>query len=206
MDRRHARHREVPRPARDPRFSLHTATVDTQVSDGDAKVWGTVEDVHDEELHARFADDLFADTGLDLRGQQFDHLFAAHLVGAAAVEVGGGHMDVTVWRDGAPESRRPQALIRRDYPTSWPRRRDRKARSAALSVAAIAASYAARASAAAAEPAQQVGAGGVPGVVAGQAEPVHLGQRRPRARRARRPRPPGSGRRPAPGRRRTSWS
>ena len=31
----------------DPRFALHTATVDTQVADGDAKVWGTVEDVHD---------------------------------------------------------------------------------------------------------------------------------------------------------------
>ena len=89
--------------ARDPRFSLHTATVDTQVTDGDAKVWGTVEHVDDEALHGRFADDLYADIGLDLRGQKFDHFYAARLVGAAAVEVGGGHMDVTVWRDGAPE-------------------------------------------------------------------------------------------------------
>lgn len=88
---------------RDPRFSLHTATVDTQVGDGDAKVWGTVEDVHDEALHARFAEALYAETGFDLRGQKFDHFFAAHLVGAAAVEVADGHMDVTVWRDGAPE-------------------------------------------------------------------------------------------------------
>ena len=88
---------------RDPRFTLHTATVDTWVSEGDAKVWGTVEDVHDEALHQRYADDLHARTGFDLRGQKFDHFFAAHLVGAAAVEVGGGHMDVTVWRDGAPE-------------------------------------------------------------------------------------------------------
>ena len=81
---------------RDPRFSLHTATVDTQVGDGDAKVWGTVEDVHDEALHARFADALYAETGFDLRGQKFDHFFAAHLVGAAAVEVADGHMDVTL--------------------------------------------------------------------------------------------------------------
>ena len=88
---------------RDPRFTLHTATVDTHVGDGDAKVWGTVEDVHDEALHARFADDLFAQTGFDLRGQGFDHLWATHLVGAAAVEVADGHMNVTVWRDGAPE-------------------------------------------------------------------------------------------------------
>jgi hypothetical protein len=89
--------------ARDPRFCLHTATVDTHVGDGDAKVWGTVEDVRDEALHHRYAEALFAETGFDLRGQQFEHLFAAHLVGAAAVEVGGGHMDVTVWREGAPE-------------------------------------------------------------------------------------------------------
>jgi hypothetical protein len=88
---------------RDPRFTLHTATVDTWVSEGDAKVWGTVEDVHDEALHQRYADDLYAQTGFDVRGQKFDHFFAAQLVGAAAVEVGGGHMDVTVWRDGAPE-------------------------------------------------------------------------------------------------------
>ena len=87
----------------DPRFSLHTATVDTHVTDGDAKVWGTVEDVHDDALHARFADDLFARTGFDLRGHTFEHLFATHLVGASAVEVGDGHLDVTVWRDGAPE-------------------------------------------------------------------------------------------------------
>lgn len=87
----------------DPRFALHTATVDTHVADGDAKVWGTVEDVHDEDLHQRYAEHLYAETGFDLRGRTFDHFFAAHLVGAAAVEVGGGHMDVTVWRDGASE-------------------------------------------------------------------------------------------------------
>jgi hypothetical protein len=62
-------------------------------------VWGTVEDVHDEQLHQRFTDDLFAGTGFDLRGQPF----ATHLVGAAAVEVADGHMDVTTWHECAPE-------------------------------------------------------------------------------------------------------
>jgi hypothetical protein len=74
---------------RDPRFALHTATVDTQVTDGDAKVWGTVDDVHDDALHQRYADALFADAGLDLRGLTF--------------AVGGGHMDVTMWREGGTE-------------------------------------------------------------------------------------------------------
>src|ERR1700712_4909195 len=54
--------------ARDPRFCLHTATVDTQVTEGDAKLWGTVRDVQDRALHQRYAEALFADTGLDLRG------------------------------------------------------------------------------------------------------------------------------------------
>jgi len=88
---------------RDPRFCLHTATVDTEVKDGDAKLWGVVEDIRDTALHQRFATDLFEETGLDLRRQEFDHFYAADLVGAAAVEVGGGHMDVTVWKPGEPE-------------------------------------------------------------------------------------------------------
>jgi hypothetical protein len=88
---------------RDPRFTLHTATVDTQVTDGDAKVWGFVEDVQDEALHQRYAEALFAETGFDLRGQKFGNFFAADVVGASAVEVGGGHLDVTVWRKGEPE-------------------------------------------------------------------------------------------------------
>ncbi|WP_300013567.1 pyridoxamine 5'-phosphate oxidase family protein [Pseudonocardia sp.] len=88
---------------RDPRFCLHTATVDTQVTDGDAKLWGVVHDVADRALHQRFAEDLFADIGLDLRGQVFDHCYAADLTGASAVEVGDGHMDVTIWKPGEPE-------------------------------------------------------------------------------------------------------
>src|SRR6478672_7193493 len=71
----------------DPRFTLHTATVDTNVGDGDAKVWGTVEDVLDQDLHRRYADALFAETGFDLRGDRFEHLFRTGLVGAASVEV-----------------------------------------------------------------------------------------------------------------------
>lgn len=88
---------------RDPRFELHTATVDTHVGDGDAKVRGTVTDVHDAALHARFADWLYAEIGFDLRGQEFDHFFEADLTGASAVEINDGHLDITVWTLGADE-------------------------------------------------------------------------------------------------------
>jgi hypothetical protein len=90
--------------ARDPRFTLHTATVDTHVSDGDAKVWGTVTDVHDEAMHARFAEAVFAEIGLDIRGQPFEHCFRAEIVGASAVVVDDGHLDITTWRAGRPET------------------------------------------------------------------------------------------------------
>lgn len=88
---------------RDPRFSLHTATVDTHVADGDAKVWGEVVNVPDKAVHERFTEALYADTGFDLRGQEFPYFYVADLVGAAAVEVGDGHMDVTVWKQGEQE-------------------------------------------------------------------------------------------------------
>jgi len=88
---------------RDPRFCLHTATVDTEVTDGDAKLWGVVVDVQDKALHQRFAEDLFEDIGLDLRGQEFDTFYAADINAASSVEVGGGHMDVTIWKVGEAE-------------------------------------------------------------------------------------------------------
>jgi hypothetical protein len=88
---------------RDPRFCLHTATVDTEVKDGDAKLWGVVRDVPDKELHQRWAASLFEDTGFDLRGQEFDHFYVAELTSASAVEVADGHMDVTIWKPDEPE-------------------------------------------------------------------------------------------------------
>ncbi len=89
--------------ARDPRFCLHTATVDTHVGDGDAKLWGVVHDLPDRDMHQRFAADLFAQTGFDLRGQEFDHFYAADITGASTVEVADGHMDVTIWKPGEQE-------------------------------------------------------------------------------------------------------
>jgi hypothetical protein len=77
--------------------------VDPHVADGDAKLWGRVVDVRDRALQERFAAALYEETGLDLRGREFDHFYAADLTGASAVEVSGGHLDVTIWRPGEPE-------------------------------------------------------------------------------------------------------
>ncbi len=86
--------------ARDPRFSLHTATVDTHVGDGDAKLWGTVHDVPDKSLQRRWAEALYAESGFDLRNTDFDTFYAADIIGASSVEVIDGHLDITVWTGG----------------------------------------------------------------------------------------------------------
>jgi hypothetical protein len=89
--------------ARDPRFCLHTATVDTHLADGDAKLWGVVTDVRDEALHQRFAEHLFQESGMDLRGQRFDHLYAADITSASSIALHGERLDITVWKVGEPE-------------------------------------------------------------------------------------------------------
>jgi hypothetical protein len=89
--------------AHDPRFELHTATVDTQVGDGDAKLWGEARNVQDRDLHERFAEDLFAESGLDLRGQRFDPFYVADLEGASSVEFRDGQLTITIWKPGQGE-------------------------------------------------------------------------------------------------------
>jgi hypothetical protein len=92
---------------RDPRFSLHTATVDTNVGDGDAKVWGEAANVQDQALQARFAEDLFQESGFDLRGQRFDPFFVADLAGASSVEFRDGQLTITTWKPGEGERSAP---------------------------------------------------------------------------------------------------
>ncbi|MFI5716812.1 pyridoxamine 5'-phosphate oxidase family protein [Nocardia sp. NPDC051750] len=88
---------------RDPRFCLHTATVDTMVTEGDAKLFGVVVDDPDTALHARFAEYLYEDSGLDLRGRPVDHFFVADLTSASSVEVDDDLLKVTIWKPGEGE-------------------------------------------------------------------------------------------------------
>jgi hypothetical protein len=88
---------------RDPRFSLHTATVDPYVGEGDAKLWGEVRNVQDRELHVRFADHLFEEAGFDLRGQEFDPFYIADIAGASSVAFVAGQLAITIWKPGEGE-------------------------------------------------------------------------------------------------------
>lgn len=88
---------------RDPRFCLHTATVDPHVSDGDAKLWGDAANLQDAELHQRFAANLFDETGMDLRGQVFDPFYVADLTSASSLAIEDGRLAITIWRPGEGE-------------------------------------------------------------------------------------------------------
>jgi hypothetical protein len=88
---------------RDPRFCLHTATVDPYVGDGDAKLWGTAVNLQDKRLHERFADDLFERTGMDLRGQAFDPFYVADLASASSLELVDDQLRITIWKPGEGE-------------------------------------------------------------------------------------------------------
>ncbi|MEX2133969.1 MAG: pyridoxamine 5'-phosphate oxidase family protein [Acidimicrobiia bacterium] len=88
---------------RDPRFCLHTATVDTQVGDGDAKVWGTAQNLQDKEMHERFFADLFDRTGMDLRGEVFDPFYVADLTSASSLELVDAQLEITIWKPGEEE-------------------------------------------------------------------------------------------------------
>jgi nitroimidazol reductase NimA-like FMN-containing flavoprotein (pyridoxamine 5'-phosphate oxidase superfamily) len=88
---------------RDPRFCLHTATVDPQVGDGDVKLFGKARNVQDPDLHEGFADDLFKESGFDLRGQHFDPFYVGDLTGASSLELVEGRLRITIWKPGEAE-------------------------------------------------------------------------------------------------------
>ena len=88
---------------RDPRFCLHTATVDPYVGEGDAKLWGRVTNLQDPDLHQRFASDLFDRTGMDVRGQAFDPFYVADLTSASSLALDGDQLAITIWKPGEGE-------------------------------------------------------------------------------------------------------
>lgn len=95
--------------ARDPRFTLHTATVDPRVGEGDAKLSGVVQRCGDEAFRRRFADHLRSTSGMELAEEDLDPFLEAEVHSASSVEVRGDHLAITVWRAGEPER-----VVRRD--------------------------------------------------------------------------------------------
>lgn len=88
---------------RDSRFSLHTATVDPHLADGDVKLWADAVNLRDPGFHSRFAEDLFETSGLDIRGEEFDPFYVADIKGASSIELADQQLVITIWRPGEGE-------------------------------------------------------------------------------------------------------
>jgi hypothetical protein len=84
---------------RDGRCSLHTATADKQVSQGDAKLWGTATAVTDHDTLTRFSDEIFESLGFRFEVGSFD-AFDVDLLGASSVSVADDVMYVKTWKPG----------------------------------------------------------------------------------------------------------
>ena len=84
---------------RDPRFALHNATVDKQVSEGDAKIAGRALLVEDADTFARFHQTFATETGEDLPPGPFP-LFRANVHEVSFVQPAGDHLDIDWWREG----------------------------------------------------------------------------------------------------------
>ena len=92
--------------ARDPRFCLHTATVDPYVGEGDAKLWGRAVNLQDKGVHERYADHLLEVGGPDIRGKAINTFYVADITSASCLEFAGGGLTVTSWKPSQGERTR----------------------------------------------------------------------------------------------------
>ena len=89
---------------RDPRFALHSATIDKQVTEGDAKVGGRAVLVEDEQTKAAFRAGFKDHTGTDIPDGPFT-LFRADVNELSTVQPAGDHLNIDMWQEGQPPRR-----------------------------------------------------------------------------------------------------
>jgi hypothetical protein len=89
---------------RDPRFALHSATTDKQVTDGDAKVSGRGIPIDDEATFAAVRDAFAAHTGYPPPPGPFE-LFRADILELSMVQPAGDHLNIDSWREGGQVKR-----------------------------------------------------------------------------------------------------
>jgi hypothetical protein len=86
---------------RDPRCALHNATVDKQVTKGDAKIAGHAIEVDDDATVDRYLEAFEATTGYRPPPGPF-HLFRLDVTEVSFVEPGGDHLLIQWWKPGGP--------------------------------------------------------------------------------------------------------
>jgi hypothetical protein len=84
---------------RDPRFELHSATTDKQVTEGDARIAGSAVDVQDEATFAQYREAFTAHTGDPAPPGPF-RLFRADVREIVLLRPAGDHLDLDFWIEG----------------------------------------------------------------------------------------------------------
>jgi hypothetical protein len=85
---------------RDARLALHAASVDKEVTDGDAKVAGRAVEVEDQAWKVAFAKRFEEETGFDPEANGPWHLFTVDVAEVSMVKPAGDHLDIDVWHPG----------------------------------------------------------------------------------------------------------
>jgi hypothetical protein len=84
---------------RDGRFALHSATIDKQVTNGDARIAGSAVSVGDDATLANFREAFAAATGYPPPDGPFQ-LFRADVDELSLIKPGGDHLDIDWWHAG----------------------------------------------------------------------------------------------------------
>ena len=85
---------------RDGRFALHSATIDKQVTDGDARIAGVAVAMEREEDFARFREAFAAHAGYPPPDGPFQ-LFRADVREISTIRPAGDHLDIDWWQENA---------------------------------------------------------------------------------------------------------
>lgn len=85
---------------RDPRLSMHNATADKNVADGDAKLVGRAVEVTDEAEIERFRKTVAAHTGYPPPAGPM-HLFTVDVEEISFLRPAGDHLDIEIWKAGS---------------------------------------------------------------------------------------------------------
>ena len=88
-----------------PRLSLHSATADKNVADGDAKLTGTAHVVEDEKELSAFREAFAAATGYGPPPGPM-HLFRVDVTEMSFLQPATDHLVIESWREGHPIRRR----------------------------------------------------------------------------------------------------
>jgi hypothetical protein len=86
---------------RDPRLAVHSATVDKEVKDGDARIAGRAEELFDgDPRRDGFVEHLRANSEFDPDAGSPFHVFRVDVSEVMFLRPEGDHLDIRTWREG----------------------------------------------------------------------------------------------------------